>query len=148
MYNSDYLTSEESDYYGSRYARNHAPLRLIIIRHGERMDVTYGPGWTQRAFAYTGQYVPYDGNMAPALPYRMNALDYEVDTPLTANGLNQSWNVGNTLAKNDLPVVACYASPAIRSIQTADQILNGMGRKGMFVSTIDSSLNFEDSIEN
>ena len=95
------------------------------------MDVTYGPGWTQRVFNYTGQYVPYDGNMPPALPYRVNVFDYEVDTPLTMNGLKQSWNVGNTLARNDLPVVACYASPAIRRIQTADQILNGMGRRGM-----------------
>jgi broad specificity phosphatase PhoE len=130
MYNSDYLTSEESGYYRSYGGRNDAALRFIIIRHGERVDATYGAGWTQRAFSYNGQYYPFDGNMPLALPYRMNTLDYEIDTPLTANGLQQSWNVGDSLARHNLPVVACYASPAIRSIQTADQILNGMGRKG------------------
>jgi hypothetical protein len=131
MYNSENPTSEESDYYTSNSGRNDASLRFIIIRHGERMDNTYGAGWTQRAFGYNGQYYPLDGNMPSTLPYRMNWYDYEIDTPLTANGFKQSWNVGNTLARYNLPVVACYASPAIRSIQTADQILAGMGRKGM-----------------
>jgi hypothetical protein len=130
LYNSENLTSEESDYYGSNSGRNDAALRFIIIRHGERVDLTYGAGWIQRAFNYTGQYYPFDGNMPPTLPYRMNMLDYEIDTPLTSNGLKQSWNVGNTLARYNLPIVACYASPAVRSIQTADQILGGLGRKG------------------
>ena len=68
--------------------------------------------------------------MPPSLPYRTNWQDYDVDTPLTANGLKQAWNVGNVLAKYNLPVTACYTSPAFRSIQTADQILDGMGRRG------------------
>jgi hypothetical protein len=130
MYNSGYLTSEESDYYGNNGGRNDAALRFIIIRHGERLDLAHGPGWTRHAFNYNGQYYPLHSNMPPSLPYRMNWLDYERDTPLTANGLKQSWNVGNTLAVHNLPVIACYASPALRSIQTADRILAGMGRKG------------------
>ncbi|CAF1245305.1 unnamed protein product [Adineta ricciae] len=124
MHYNGYLTSEESNYYG-----NDPLLRFIIIRHGERMDNTYGHGWTQHVFNYHGQYYPVDGNMPPALPMRSNWIDYEADTPLTRNGLQQSWNVGNTLAKYNTPVVACYSSPAIRSVQTADQILGGMGRK-------------------
>jgi hypothetical protein len=132
MYNTEYLTSEESDYYGSNSRRNDAALRFVIIRHGERVDLTHGPGWTQRAFNYFGQYYPTDANMPPTLPLRMNWLDYEIDTPLTANGLRQSWNVGTTLATHNLPIIACYSSPAIRSIQTADQILAGMGRKGKY----------------
>ncbi|CAF4697433.1 unnamed protein product, partial [Didymodactylos carnosus] len=40
-----------------------------VIRHGERVDVIYGAGWTQRAFPY-GQYHPFDANMPPGLPYR------------------------------------------------------------------------------
>lgn len=130
MYNSENPTSEESDYNTSNHGRNDAALRFLIIRHGERVDATFGPGWTQRAFDYTGHYHPFDGNMPPILPFRMNRFDFEIDTPLTANGLKQSWTLGNTLARHQLPIVACYASPAIRSIQTADQILTGMGRKG------------------
>ncbi len=130
MYNSENLTSEDSDYYSTNGYRNDVALRLIIIRHAERVDLTHGAGWTQRAFSYTGQYYPFDSNMPPSLPFRANWLDYEVDTPLTLNGLNQAWNVGNTLATYNLPIVACYSSPAIRCIQTADQILGAMGRKG------------------
>lgn len=130
MYNSGYLTSEESGYYSSGADQNDARLRFIIIRHAERVDNTYGPGWTRYAFNYAGQYYPFHANMPPVLPYRVNWLDYETDTPLTLNGLQQSWNVGNTLARRNMPITACYSSPALRSIQTADQILSGMGRKG------------------
>lgn len=124
-----------SEFYYSNPSRNDAALRFIIIRHAERADQMFGRGWTQNAFGYNGQYYPTDGNMPPTLPFRANWLDYEIDTPLTANGLRQSWNVGNTLSSHNLPVVACYSSPAVRSIQTADQILAAMGRKRKFKKT-------------
>lgn len=131
-YDTDEGIIDESGNYSSSYASDasDAPLRFIIIRHGERVDVMYGAGWTQRAFDYAGHYHPFDANMPPSLPPRTNWLDYDVDTPLTSKGLSQSWNVGNVLARFNLPVTACYSSPAFRSIQTADRILEGMGRKG------------------
>jgi hypothetical protein len=129
-FNAYFNPSDDSDYYSSGVTGIHPTLRLIIIRHGERVDVTFGGGWTQHAFKYGGQYYPFAANMPASLPYRNNWLEYDVDTPLTANGLKQSWNVGNVLARYNLPVTACYSSPAFRSIQTADQILQGMGRKG------------------
>ncbi|CAF0771352.1 unnamed protein product [Adineta steineri] len=128
MYKNGYVSADDANAYYSAGNMNDPLLRFIIIRHGERVDNSFGPGWTQRAFNY-GQYYPFDGNMPPTLPVRLNYLDYEGDTPLTRNGLKQSWNVGNTLAKTNSPVVACYSSPAIRSIQTADNILAGMGRR-------------------
>ena len=121
---------QQSSSYESANETIDAPIRFIIIRHGERVDVVYGGGWTQRAFTPTGQYYQFDANMPPSLPPRTNLLDYDVDTPLTAKGLSQSWNVGNVLLRYNLPVTACYSSPAFRSIQTADRILEGMGRKG------------------
>lgn len=135
--NSHQLGNDDSDYYSSGYGSSHdsyeAPLRFIIIRHGERVDVVHGRGWTQRAFDASGQYHPFDSNMPPVLPFRPSWRDYDVDTPLTAKGLSQSWNVGNVLARFNLPVTACYSSPAFRSIQTADRILEGMGRKSSLV---------------
>jgi hypothetical protein len=106
------------------------PLRFIVIRHGERVDVTFGGGWTNYAFNNSGQYFAFAPNMPPSLPYRGNCFDYDVDTPLTADGLKQSWNVGSVLSSYQLPVTACYSSPAFRSVQTANGILEGMGRKG------------------
>jgi hypothetical protein len=133
-YDGEDVASEESDYYNSSNASGNdgseSPLRFIIIRHGERVDVMFGAGWTQRAFDAAGHYHSFDTNMPPSLPYRANWQDYDVDTPLTTTGLSQSWNVGNVLARYNLPVTACYSSPAFRSIQTADRILEGMGRKG------------------
>ncbi|CAF0910059.1 unnamed protein product [Didymodactylos carnosus] len=132
-----YVGGNDDPYYGfahsstwSNNSTSHGDrsLRFIVIRHGERVDVMYGAGWTQRAFAY-GQYNPFDANMPPSLPYRANWMDYEVDTPLTSRGLLQSWNVGNVLNRFNLPITACYSSPAFRSIETADKILEGMGRK-------------------
>ena len=135
QYEMDEGTNDESGYYSSSYASGSevgdAPLRFIIIRHGERVDVMFGAGWTQRAFDQMGNYYPFDSNMPPSLAPRRNWIDYDVDTPLTAKGLSQSWNVGSVLAKYNLPVTACYSSPAFRSIQTADRILEGMGRKGI-----------------
>ena len=125
-HNGGYV-SDQSSY---SYNQSDAPLRFIVIRHAERIDITYGAGWTRYAFNSAGQYYPFADNMPPSLPYRTNWQDYDVDTPLTANGLKQAWNVGNVLAKYNLPVTACYTSPAFRSIQTADQILDGMGRRG------------------
>jgi hypothetical protein len=136
-YDIDEGINDESGYYSSSYASGNetsdVPLRFIIIRHGERVDVMFGAGWTQRAFDQVGNYYPFDPNMPPALPPRRNWLDYDVDTPLTTKGLSQSWNVGNVLARYNLPVTACYSSPAFRSIQTADLILEGMGRKGRLI---------------
>lgn len=121
---------DESDYSSSASAASDVPLRFIVIRHGERVDVTFGGGWTKYAFNSAGQYFAFAPNMPPSLPYRANCFDFDVDTPLTANGLKQSWNVGSVLANYQLPVTACYSSPAFRSIQTANGILEGMGRKG------------------
>ena len=133
-YDTNDKINDESNYSSSIRAStsetNDAPLRFIIIRHGERVDVMYGAGWTRKAFDYAGHYSPFDSNMPPSLPHRVNWSDYDIDTPLTAKGLSQSWNVGNVLAQYSLPVTTCYSSPAFRSIQTADRILEGMGRKG------------------
>ena len=129
MLNGANFVSEESDYFSSANDGSRAPLRFVIIRHGERVDISYGRGWTRYAFDQLGRYYPFAENMPPSLPFRANWLDYDVDTPLTAHGLRQSWNVGNVLARNNLPITACYSSPAFRSVQTADRILEGMGRK-------------------
>ena len=49
--------------------------------------------------------------------------------PLTENGLNQARLHGEELARLGIKITHCYSSPALRSIQTADKILEGMNLK-------------------
>lgn len=102
---------------------------MLIIRHGERVDTYYGPSWIQSSFNRNGEYVRKDSNMPHNLIYRENPYEFEFDPPLTENGLNQAKIHGEELSKTGIRIRHVYSSPALRSIQTADKILEGMGLK-------------------
>ncbi|CAF0954257.1 unnamed protein product [Brachionus calyciflorus] len=103
--------------------------KLLIVRHGERVDSYFGPIWIQNSFNKDGEYVRSDANMPRNLIYRENPYEFEFDPPLTENGLNQARIHGEELAKTGIRIKYMYSSPALRSIQTADKILEGMGLK-------------------
>ena len=102
---------------------------MLIVRHGERVDSYYGSAWIQNSFNHNGEYVRKDANMPQTLIFRKSPYEFEFDPPLTENGLNQARVHGEELAKNGLRIKYMYCSPALRSIQTADKILEGMGLK-------------------
>ncbi|CAF0804848.1 unnamed protein product [Rotaria sp. Silwood1] len=112
------------------YRANHNyDLRLIILRHGERIDQSLGHDWYDKVFAgipsappqaYKHKSLPY------RLPYRSNTLLYVFDPPLSRTGELQSYYKGQQLAQLGATVDYCYASPASRSILTANAILKGM----------------------
>lgn len=60
---------------------------------------------------------------------RGNPLEFDFDPPLTEIGLLQAKLHGEELARIGLKIKYIYSSPALRSIQTADKILEGMQLK-------------------
>lgn len=74
--------------------KRRAKTKLIIIRHGERVDALFGDSWFQQAFDRTGNYRRFHTNLPISLPYRQNFQDYRYDPPLTQLGLIRSYKTG------------------------------------------------------
>jgi broad specificity phosphatase PhoE len=106
--------------------KRRAKTKLIIIRHGERVDALFGENWFSQAFDQTGKYHRFHTNLPMTLPYRQNFQDYLHDPPLTELGLIRSYRTGEALYRTGLRIDYCYSSPSLRCIQTADAILDGM----------------------
>jgi len=106
-------------------------LRLIILRHAERIDQSLGQDWYDKVFggvpsapaqAYKNPFLP------SRLPHRSNTLLYVFDPPISRLGEQQSFYKGQQLARTSATVDYCYSSPASRSVLTANAILKGMNR--------------------
>lgn len=106
--------------------KRRAKTKLIIIRHGERVDALFGESWFSQAFDPTGKYHRFHPNLPMTVPYRQHFHDYLYDPPLTELGLIRSYRTGEALCRTGLRIDHCYSSPSLRCIQTADAILNGM----------------------
>jgi len=52
-----------------------------------------------------------------------------IDVPLTNRGRMHAFKTGKALLSNGYAADICYTSPSLRCVQSADGILNGMGRK-------------------
>ncbi len=100
-------------------------LRIIITRHGERADLAIGPHWASKI-----QRVGQDSKISYLTP-RANFHEWNFDPPLTVEGERQSMSIGRKLLQLGYPIDYCYSSPAYRSIQTADKILESQGRKAI-----------------
>ena len=99
--------------------------KLFLTRHGERVDTTFGSLWFQSAFKPNGEYVRFNLNMPKSLPQREHVNGFAFDPPLTVVGMFQAKLHGEELAKKGIKITHMYSSPALRSIQTADKILEG-----------------------
>jgi broad specificity phosphatase PhoE len=101
-------------------------LRIIITRHGERADLALGPGWARR--------LQHNGGYDPRISYMIARGDFRewlTDSPLTVRGERQSLSTGRKLLQLGCAIDYCYSSPAYRSIQTANKILEGQGLKAV-----------------
>lgn len=101
-------------------------LRMVIVRHGERVDRYFGPNWTESAFDHDGQYRRTHVNLPLRLPTRSNPLCWTEDTPLTLAGLQAAQNLGRMLTLNDVRPRYVYSSPAMRCVLTTIEILIGL----------------------
>ena len=112
--------------------RSNYDLRLIILRHGERIDITLGTKWYEQVFGGVPQ-APPQSYQHPMLPQRLPQRDltqlYEFDPPITRVGEQQSIRRGQQLARLGLTADYCYSSPACRSVLTANGVLYGMNKR-------------------
>ncbi|XP_014678843.1 PREDICTED: protein UBASH3A homolog [Priapulus caudatus] len=106
-----------------------ARRRLYVMRHGERVDFTFGGDWwIETCFDAAGNYVRVDANLPRALPRRRGGPhDYDRDAPLTEIGLTQARLVGDSLRFGGGTVAHAYVSPSLRCVQTADALLRALG---------------------
>lgn len=104
-------------------------LRIIITRHGERADLAIGKQWASE--------LRKKGGRDPRIPHLTRRADYRewnYDSSLTIEGERQSAHVGRKLLELGYPIDYCYSSPAYRSVQTANKILESQGRKAVPIS--------------
>ena len=111
---------------GSDTHSSHKSRLLLVARHAERVDFTFG-NWIPVCFDSSGQYTRKDLNQPKHLPVRNSPFEYFKDTPLTMMGLYQATLTGCGLADAGVHVSHAYSSPAYRSIQTCSNILKELG---------------------
>uniref|UniRef100_A0A914BUW4 Phosphoglycerate mutase n=1 Tax=Acrobeloides nanus TaxID=290746 RepID=A0A914BUW4_9BILA len=129
--------SDSSASFTSNFSE-HTPRKVFVFRHAERVDRTFRSElshWTDRAFDEDGKYKPFDLNMPKMLPKRHGGPQAFVDdTPLTELGYFHSVLTGKALAMSGIEIHHVYASPALRSIQTANGIVEGLNQPNLKIN--------------
>ncbi|CAH2045657.1 unnamed protein product, partial [Iphiclides podalirius] len=99
---------------------------IFAMRHGERVDLTYGQ-WVPYCFDENDTYIRKDLNMPLKLGERAGGCaSYARDTPLTRVGRLQAWLVGEGLRLAGVRVAHVYVSAALRCVETAHSFLEGL----------------------
>jgi hypothetical protein len=115
-------------------ARKTCDIRLIILRHAERLDRLIGHDWCRNSFGTSASVAPtaYCHALLPkCLPHRINTSMYQFDPPISRNGETAAIIKGRQLANENIHVDYCFASPASRCVITANAILYGMGQQSV-----------------
>ncbi|XP_030907241.1 ubiquitin-associated and SH3 domain-containing protein A isoform X1 [Melopsittacus undulatus] len=109
-------------------SQNATPRRsVLVMRHGERVDQVFGKSWLQQCLTADGKYYRADLNFPSTLPKRKDSMKhFEYDPPLSCCGIFQSRLIGEALLDQEVTVSYVYSSPALRCIQTAQHILQGL----------------------
>ena len=114
--------------------------RLIIMRHSERVDsVLRNCNWPSEAFI-NGGYYPTRSQLPSRLPLRSDPQLYLLDTPLTAHGKAHAFYTGEFFRSLGLIPTRVYTSPAMRCVQTADAVLDGLGQRDRTPLRLDLAL--------
>ncbi|XP_021262069.1 ubiquitin-associated and SH3 domain-containing protein A isoform X2 [Numida meleagris] len=100
---------------------------VLVMRHGERVDQVFGKSWLQQCLTADGKYYRADLNFPSTLPKRKDSVKhFEHDPPLSSCGVFQSRLTGEALLDQEVTVSYVYSSPALRCIQTAQHVLQGL----------------------
>ncbi|VDK68313.1 unnamed protein product [Litomosoides sigmodontis] len=129
----------ESDVAGKSNARQMVPCRLVVMRHGERIDDLF-PEWIRKSTS-SGSYQPFDLNMPLTLPELKRPFKhYEDDTIISEMGHILAEMVGKGLLVNKSVPDIIYSSPSLRCVQTAHSVLKGMAREDEIKIRIEPTL--------
>ncbi|NWV86115.1 UBS3A protein, partial [Dasyornis broadbenti] len=100
---------------------------VLVMRHGERVDQVFGKSWLQQCLTADGKYYRADLNFPSSLPKRKDSMkQFECDPPLSCCGIFQSGLIGEALLDQEVTVSSVYSSPALRCVQTAQHVLQGL----------------------
>ncbi|ESO06362.1 hypothetical protein HELRODRAFT_186383 [Helobdella robusta] len=103
------------------------PRQLFVVRHGERVDFTFGKNWIQCCFNNAGNYIRYDLNMPGSVAKRKGGpQSFSQDSPITVQGHFQARLLGEAMYEKEIEISHVYASPSLRCVETASSILEGM----------------------
>ncbi|XP_040842590.1 ubiquitin-associated and SH3 domain-containing protein A isoform X1 [Ochotona curzoniae] len=101
-----------------------ARRRVLVVRHGERVDQVFGKSWLQQCSTPDGRYHRPDLNFPCSLPWRSHGIkDFENDPPLSSCGVFQARMAGGALLDSGIRIATVFCSPALRCMQTAKHIL-------------------------
>ncbi|NWZ15997.1 UBS3A protein, partial [Agelaius phoeniceus] len=100
---------------------------VLVMSHGERVDQVFGKSWLQQCLTADGKYYRADLNFPPSLPRQKDSMkQFECDPPLSCCGIFQSRLIGEALLDQEVTVSYVYSSPALRCVQTAQHVLQGL----------------------
>uniref|UniRef100_A0AC34GTU3 Uncharacterized protein n=1 Tax=Panagrolaimus sp. ES5 TaxID=591445 RepID=A0AC34GTU3_9BILA len=104
--------------------------RVIIFRHGERMDRVF-PSWIRQSNS-NGSFRPYNSNHPKILPKRRGGLSgYDGDPPITEIGKITAQLSAKSLKQSHQKISAIYSSPAFRCIETAQILAKESGNSDL-----------------
>ncbi|XP_020817892.1 protein UBASH3A homolog isoform X2 [Drosophila serrata] len=125
---------------GSMDASHAKNRKIYIMRHGERVDFTFGT-WIPYCFDEFGNYMRKDLNMPKALPRRKNSPEgWQNDSPLTNIGVYQANLIGQALLEAQVQIDHVYCSPSYRCIQTCTSALDGLNLTGKLKIKVEPGL--------
>nr|XP_014088172.2 protein UBASH3A homolog isoform X2 [Bactrocera oleae] len=134
------INSDRSNEATSLEASPNKSRRLYIMRHGERVDFTFGT-WIPYCFDEFNNYVRKDLNMPRKLPRRQRCPDgWQNDSPLTNIGLYQAKLTGEALLECNARIDHVYCSPAYRCVQTCISTLEGLHSRNKFKVKLEPGL--------
>ncbi|XP_064619988.1 ecdysteroid-phosphate phosphatase-like isoform X2 [Lineus longissimus] len=107
--------------------KENGPRHVYVLRHGERIDFTFGRRWLEECFDEQGNYSRQDLNQPRTVPYRRKKYAYIKDCPLTEFGVFHARATGEAMKEAGVQIDFAYVSPALRCVQTASACLEGMG---------------------
>ncbi|OZC07211.1 phosphoglycerate mutase family protein [Onchocerca flexuosa] len=119
------------------------PCRLVVMRHGERIDDLF-PDWIRKSTS-SGSYQAFDLNMRFFEPLVLPKLKrpfkyYEGDTIISEMGFVLAEMVGRGLLVNKSIPDIIYTSPALRCVQTAHSALKAMSKENEIKIRIEPAL--------